>query len=169
MNQVRQRQTCSRSSHWCGCWPTRAGAAGLRVGPRGVGPQRGPGSLWRRRSRLGGAHGALSRRSTTTRSTTSTHSCTVLLLLLAPCTRHACAMHVPCIRHACAIHTPRTSRFDTRHVCTLPLPPQARRPSTSSRPHGSRRDSTSTRTPTRSRTSHVYLTPPPSPPLQPQH
>ena len=76
MYQARQRQTCSRSSHWCGCWPTRAGAAGLRAGPRP--PQGGPASLWRHRSRPGGARAALSRRSITTRSTTSTHSCTVL-------------------------------------------------------------------------------------------
>ena len=76
MYQARQRQTCSRSSHWCGCWPTRAGAAGLRAGPRP--PQGGAASLWRHRSRPGGARAALSRRSITTRSTTSTHSCTVL-------------------------------------------------------------------------------------------
>ena len=85
----------------------------------------------------------------------------------APCMCHACAMHVPSMCHACAMHTPRTSRFDTRPVCTPPLPPRAGRPSPSSRPHGSRRDSTSTRTPTRSRTSHVYLTPPPGPPPAP--
>lgn len=77
-----------------------------------------------------------------------------------------------CCRCSCAIHDnkqrhPRTSRFDTRCVCTLPLPPQARRPSTSSRPRGSRRGSISTRTPTRSRTSHVCLTPPPNPPSAP--
>ena len=47
------------------------------------------------------------------------------------------AAHAPCAMcHACAMHVPCTSRFHTRCLCTLLLPSQARRLSTSSRPRG---------------------------------
>ena len=144
MYQARQRQTCSRSSHWCGCWPTRVGAAGLRTGPRP--PLGGAASLWRHRSRPGGARAALSRRSITTRSTTSTHSCTVLASS-CPCHAHA---HAPCTRHA---HVPRHLAVSIRAACVHCPRLRRRRPSTSSRPEWSRGGLYPTRARTCSRTS----------------